>query len=64
MDQTTTEDAVADARAWAVERLDADIHMDDVRAIYEEFEEWIELDGDKGGLEIMSLEALEEYYID
>ena len=61
MELRTTEDAVADARAWAVERLDADIHMDDVRAIYEEFEEWIDPDNE---LEIMSMEPLEEYFDD
>ena len=61
MELRTTEDAVADARAWAVERLDADIHMYDVRAIYEEFAEWIDPDNE---LEIMSMEPLEEYFDD
>ena len=43
-----------------LKEVDSDIPMENARAIYEEFEEWIELDGEKGGLEIMSLEPLDD----
>ena len=46
----------------SIEKVDSDIPMENARAIYEEFEEWIEVDDDAIELEIMSLEPLEDYY--
>ena len=57
-----TEDIVAHARAWSIDRLDNhDLSYDDQKALLSEFEEWIEPEGD---IEIMALDNLEEYYED
>ena len=62
MDQTTTEDAVAHARAWSIDRLDNhDLSYEDQKALLSEFMEWIDPEDE---VEIMSLEPLEEYYDD
>mgnify|MGYP001477025117 FL=1 len=62
MDQTTTEDAVAHARAWSIDRLDNhDLSYEDQKALLSEFLEWIDPESE---VEIMSLEPLEEYYED
>ena len=62
MDQTTTEDAVAHARAWSIDRLDNhDLSYEDQQALLSEFMEWID---PKDEVEIMSMEPLEEYYED
>jgi len=62
MELRTTEDAVADARAWSINRLDSDdISMDDAKALIEEFREWIDPEDE---VQIMSLEPLEEYFDD
>ena len=60
MELDKTDEVVAQVREWSMDRLDSDIPMEDARAIYEEFEEWIELDGEKGGLDIMSLEPFDD----
>ena len=55
-----TEDVVAHARAWSIDRLDnADLSYDDQKALLSEFEEWIDPEGD---VEIMALENLDPYY--
>ena len=62
MDQTTTQDAVAHARAWSIHRLDNhDLSYEDQQALLSEFMEWID---PKDEVEIMSMEPLEEYYED
>ena len=62
MELRTTEDAVADARAWSLNRLDSDdISCDSAKAILEEFREWIDPEDE---VQIMSLEPLEEYFDD
>ena len=62
MDQTTTEDAVAHARAWSIDRLDNhDLSYEDQQALLSEFMEWIDPQDE---VEIMSMEPLEEYYED
>ena len=60
MELDKTDEVVAHVREWSIEKVDSDIPMENARAIYEEFEEWIELDEEKGGLEIMSLEPLDD----
>ena len=43
MEMKTTEDAVADARAWSLTRMDSeDISDADAESLYSEFIEWIE----------------------
>jgi len=62
MDQTTTEDVVAHARAWSIDRLDNhDLSYEDQKALLSEFLEWIDPESE---VEIMSMEPLEEYYED
>jgi len=53
-----TEDIVAAARAWSIDRLDnGDLSYDDQKALLSEFEEWIEPEGD---IEIMSLQHIDK----
>ena len=57
-----TEDVVAHARAWSIDRLDNhDLSYEDQKALLSEFEEWIDPEGD---VEIMSMQPLEEYFKD
>ena len=57
-----TEDVVAHARAWSIDRLDNhDLSYEDQKALLSEFLEWIDPESE---VEIMSLEPLEEYYED
>ncbi len=60
MELDKTDEVVAQVRRWSIDRVDSDIPMEDARAIYSEFEEWIELDEKAGGLEIMSLEPFDD----
>ena len=60
MELDKTDEVVAHVREWSIEKVDSDIPREHARAIYEEFEEWIELDEEKGGLEIMSLEPFDD----
>ena len=60
MELDKTDEVVAHVREMSIEKVDSDIPMENARAIYEEFEEWIELDEEKGGLEIMSLEPFDD----
>ena len=60
MEMKTTEDAVADARAWSLTRMDSeDISDADAESIYVEFQEWIE---PLPELDILSLDNLESFY--
>ena len=55
MEMKTTEDAVADARAWSLTRMDSeDISDADAESLYSEFIEWIEPNEEE--LEILSLD--------
>ena len=61
MEMKTTEDAVADARAWSLTRMDSeDISDADAESLYSEFIEWIEPKEEE--LEILSLDYLEPHY--
>jgi len=61
MEMKTTEDAVADARAWSLTRMDSeDISDADAESLYLEFIEWIEPKEEE--LEILSLDHLEPHY--
>ncbi len=42
--ELTTEDIVASVREWSMERMDNTNH-ENARAIYEEFAEWIDIEG-------------------
>ena len=55
MELKTTEDVVAHAREWAIDKIeDAELCGDKI-ALYAEFEEWIEID-DVDNIEIISIE--------
>ena len=58
--EKTSDDLVVDARNWSMDMINSDIPMENVKAIYEEFQEWIDLDEDDEELEILSLEPLDE----
>ena len=58
MELNTTEEIVASAREWSLDMIDSDIPMENAKAIFEEFEEWIDLEGED--LEIMSLEPFDD----
>ena len=51
----TTDEIVAHAREWAIDKVESAELVGDKIAIYAEFEDWIELD-DVENLEIISIE--------
>ena len=58
--EKTSDDLVVEAREWSMNKINSDIPMENVKAIYEEFQEWIDVDEDDEDLEILSLEPLDE----
>jgi len=58
--EKTSDDLVVEAREWSMNKINSDIPMENVKAIYEEFQEWIDLEEDDEDLEILSLEPLDE----
>ena len=58
--EKTSDDLVVEAREWSMNKINSDIPMENVKAIYEEFQEWIDIDEDDKDLEILSLEPLDE----
>ena len=58
--EKTSDDLVVEAREWSMNKINSDIPMENVKAIYEEFQEWIDIDEDDEDLEILSLEPLDE----
>ncbi len=58
--EKTSDDLVVEAREWSMNKINSDIPMENVKAIYEEFQEWIDVDEDDEDLEILSLEPLED----
>ena len=58
--EKTSDDLVVEAREWSINKINSDIPMENVKAIYEEFQEWIDVDEDDEDLEILSLEPIED----
>ena len=58
--EKTSDDLVLEAREWSMNKINSDIPMENVKAIYEEFQEWIDVDEDAEELEILSLEPIED----
>ena len=58
--EKTSDDLVVEAREWSMNKIKSDIPMENVKAIYEEFQEWIDIDEDDEDLEILSLEPIDE----
>jgi|TARA_E500000081_G_scaffold57539_1_gene60276 hypothetical protein len=58
--EKTSDDLVVEAREWSMNKINSDIPMENVKAIYEEFQEWIDIDEDDEDLEILSLEPIDE----
>ena len=57
MEKLTTEQLVEGIRSWALERFDVEkMPIGDCRALYEEYAEWIEPQGEE--LEIVSMEEI------
>ena len=54
MDQVMTEDIVAHIRDWSIDKIEDATLVGDKIALYEEFEEWIEIE-DEEDLEIISM---------
>jgi hypothetical protein len=59
MDLDKTDEAVVYAREWSMDMINSDIPMENVKAIYEEFQEWIDVDEDAESLEVLALEPIE-----
>ena len=59
MELNTTEEIVANAREWSLDMIDSDIPMENAKAIFAEFEEWIDVDEDAESLEVLALEPIE-----
>ena len=57
--EKTSDDLVVEAREWSMNKINSDIPMENVKAIYEEFQEWIDIDEDDEDLEIISLEPID-----
>ena len=51
----TTDEIIAHAREWAIDKVESAELVGDKIAIYAEFEDWIELD-DVDNIEIISIE--------
>ena len=58
--EKTSDDLVVEAREWSMNKINSDIPMENVKAIYEEFQEWIDIEEDDEDLEILSLEPLDD----
>ena len=57
----TTDEIVAHAREWAIDRVESAELVGDKIALYAEFEDWIELeDRDGEDLEIISFDVVDD----
>ena len=59
MELDKTDEVVAHVREWSIDRID-NTNDENAEAIYEEFEEWIDLDDEDSHLDILTLEPLED----
>jgi len=59
MELDKTDEAVAYAREWSIDMIDSDIPMENAKAIFKEFEEWIDVDENAESLEVLALEPIE-----
>ena len=59
MELDKTDEVVAHVREWSIDRIDNTNH-ENAEALYEEFEEWIDLDDEDSHLDILTLEPLED----
>ena len=59
MEWDKTDEAVAFAREWSISMIDSDIPMENAKAIFKEFEEWIDVDENAESLEVLALEPIE-----
>ena len=59
MELDKTDEAVAFAREWSISMIDSDIPMENAKAIFKEFEEWIDVDENAESLEVLALEPIE-----
>ena len=59
MELDKTDQVVAHVREWSIEKMDSDIPMENAKAIYKEFEEWIDVDENAESLEVLALEPIE-----
>ena len=57
----TTDEIVAHAREWAIDKIDTSKLVGDKMALYAEFEDWIELD-DVENLDILSIDRSEDQH--
>ena len=58
--EKTSDDLVLEAREWSMNKINSDIPMENVKAIYEEFQEWIDIEEGDEDLEILALEPIDE----
>ena len=59
MDWDKTDESVVYAREWSIDMIDSDIPMENAKAIYQEFQEWIDVDENAKSLEVLALEPIE-----
>ena len=59
MDQVMTEDIVSHVRDWSIDKIEDATLVGDKIALYEEFEEWIEIE-DEDDIEIVSINEQEK----
>ena len=59
MDWDKTDEAVVYAREWSIDMIDSDISMENAKAIYQEFQEWIDVDENAKSLEVLAIEPIE-----
>mgnify|MGYP004337069499 CR=1 FL=1 len=59
MDQVMTEDIISHIRDWSIDKIEDATLVGDKIALYEEFEEWIEIE-DEDDIEIVSINEQEK----
>ena len=56
----TTDEIVAHAREWAIDKVEEVESIGAKDAIYKEFEEWIEIDDNDEDMELLVLEPIDD----